>query len=407
MKKSVRLTRKSTYKWREGNSFRLLKNGDLFLPPMFEAIDSSSDFVLLEMYLVEAGELIKDFVAALCRAAERGVSVYILLDGYGGAGLAMDERERLGNSGVKLNYFNPLRYHKWRGNLHRDHRKLLIVDGKIAFTGGLGLADDFSPELKAGKFWRETMVEIAGPVILDWQDSFKQLWLKCSKTNLKLKSLKYPSIPSGQLGRVSLSSRTKKEVFGSLIKQIRSGRDRVWLTTAYFIPTWKIRRALGKAARSGCDVRILLPGPVTDHQSVRRIGHLFYQSLLRNGVRIFEYEPGFLHAKVYICDDWVSIGSSNLDRWSMRWNLEANQEVAHKGFADAAARMFMDDLEESEEIFYASWINRPSQNRWLESFYGWGMLWIEYFAYLKRFRLASSSRSNIRSVLPRWLGKYF
>ena len=91
----------------------------------------------------------------------------------------------------------------------------------------------------------------------------------------------------------------------------------------------------------------------------------------------------------------------------MRWNLEANQEVAHKGFADAAARMFMDDLEESEEIFYASWINRPSQNRWLESFYGWGMLWIEYFAYLKRFRLASSSRSNIRSVLPRWLGKYF
>ena len=289
MKKRIPLKRKNTYTWREGNSFTLLKNGDIFLPRMFEAIDSSSDFVLLEMYLVEAGELIKDFVAALCRAAERGVSVHILIDGYGGASLAMDERERLENSGAKLNYFNPLRYHKWRGNLHRDHRKLLIVDGKIAFTGGLGIADDFSPELKGGQFWRETMVEIVGPVISDWQDSFKQLWLKCSKASLELKAPEQLPLQSGQKGRVSISGRHKKGVIRALIKQIRGGRNRIWLTTAYFIPTWKIRRALGKAVRSGCDVRILLPGPITDHQSVRRIGHLFYQSLLRNGVRIFEY----------------------------------------------------------------------------------------------------------------------
>lgn len=406
MKKRIRLKKKPTYNWREGNSFKLLKNGDMFLPRMFEAIDSSCNYVLLEMYLVEAGELIGLFVDALCLAAARDVSVCILLDGYGAAGLSMDERERLEGSGAKLVYFNPLKYHKWRGNLHRDHRKLLIVDGKVAFTGGLGLADDFSPQLKGSLFWRETVVEIRGPVILDWYDSFKELWKKCSNTAFEVKTLKSTAIPSGQLGRVSLSSRTKKEVFRSLIKQIRSGRERVWLTTAYFIPTWKIRRALRKAARSGCDVRILLPGPMTDHQPVRRIGHLFYQSLLRNGIRIFEYQPRFLHAKVLICDDWVTVGSSNLDRWSMRWNMEANQEVADKGFADGAAKLFMADLEESEEIFYASWIKRPSTHRWLESFYGWGMLWIEYFAYLKRFRLARSSRSSLRTILPRWLGKY-
>lgn len=407
MKKRIRLKRKNTYSWREGNSFKLLKNGDLFLPRMFESIDSSSDYILLEMYLVQAGELIGLFVDALCRAAERGVSVYILLDGYGAAGLTMDERERLEISGAKLSYFNPLKYHKWRGNLHRDHRKLLIVDGRVAFTGGFGIADDFSPQLIGSMFWRETMVEISGPAISDWHDSFKQLWAKCSKTSLELRPPEQALLQAGQTGRVSISGRHKKEVIRSLIKQIRGGRHRIWLTTPYFIPTWKIRRALRKAVRSGCDVRILLPGPITDHQPVRRIGHIFYQSLLRNGIRIFEYQPGFLHAKVLICDDWVSVGSSNLDRWSMRWNLEANQEVADKGFADNAARLFMEDLEESEEIFYNSWINRPSQHRWLESFYGWGMLWIEYFAYLKRFRLAPSSRSNIKSILPGWLGKYF
>ncbi|MDT8317033.1 MAG: phospholipase D-like domain-containing protein [bacterium] len=407
MKKRSPLKRKNSYNWREGNSFKLLKNGDLFLPRMFEAIEYSNDYILLEMYLVQTGELIRRFVDALCLAAERGVSVYILLDGYGAAGLAMDERERLEKSGARLSYFNPLRYWKWRSNLHRDHRKLLIVDGKVAFTGGLGIADDFSPEHAGPEFWRETMVEIAGPVVSDWHDSFRHLWLKCSKTNLKVKAMENAVIPSGQIGRVTLSGHAKKEVFRSLIKQVRSGRHRVWLTTAYFIPTWKIRRALRKAVRAGCDVRILVPGPITDHQSVRRIGHIYYQSLLRNGIRIFEYQPGFLHAKLLICDDWVSVGSSNLDRWSMRWNLEANQEVADKGFADDAARLFVEDLEESEEILYAAWLKRPSRHRWMESFYGWGMLWIEYFAYLKRFRLSGSSRLNIKSHLPRWLGKYF
>ena len=227
MKKLIRIKKKNSYSWQEGNSFKLLKNGDLFLPRMFEAIHSARDYILLEMYLVQAGGLIKLFVDALCRAAERGISVYILLDGYGAANLGMDQSKRLENSGAKLTYFNPLRYWKWRDNLHRDHRKLLIVDGKTAFTGGLGLADDFSPEHKGPLFWRETMVEICGPVISDWDDSFKQLWVKCSKTTLELKPIKNAFISSGQLGRVSLSSHAKKEVLRSLIKQIRAGRRRI------------------------------------------------------------------------------------------------------------------------------------------------------------------------------------
>ena len=392
MKKHLHLKRKNVYSWQAGNSFKLLKNGDLFLPRMFEAINSSADYILLEMYLVDEGELISLFVDALCLAAERGVAVYILFDGYGAAGLAVNERERLEDSGARLAYFNPLRYRKWRGNLHRDHRKLLIVDGKLAFTGGIGIADDFSPELTGPLFWRETMVEISGPVISDWHDSFKQLWGKCSKINFKPKAPANPAVSSGQVGRVSLSSPNRKEILRSLVNQIRGSRYRVWLTTAYFIPTWKIRRALRKAARAGCDVRILLPGPITDHPPIRRIGHLYYQSLLKNGARIFEYQPRFLHAKVLICDDWVSVGSSNLDRWSMRWNLEANQEVTDKRFADEAAGIFLDDIEDSEEIFYDLWIKRPSQHRWLESFYGWVMVWIEYFAHLKRFRPNASSR---------------
>ena len=147
---------------------------------------------------------------------------------------------------------------------------------------------------------------------------------------------------------------------------------RVWIATAYFIPPWKIRRALKKAVRRGVDVRLLLPGPVTDHPAVRHAGRRYYQRLLRHGVRIFEYQPRFLHQKVIVCDDWVSLGSANLDRWNLRWNLEANQEVSDAGFARATCAMLANDFNDAVECRYETWRRRPWRARlpeWL-----WGMV---------------------------------
>ncbi|RMD77934.1 MAG: phosphatidylserine/phosphatidylglycerophosphate/cardiolipin synthase family protein, partial [Gammaproteobacteria bacterium] len=162
----------------------------------------------------------------------------------------------------------------------------------------------------------------------------------------------------------------------SVQRRIRGARERVWLATAYFVPTWRLRRALGRAAARGLDVRLLLPGPITDHPAVRHAGRRYYHGLLRRGVRIFEYQPRFLHAKALLCDGWASVGSANLDRWTIRWNLEANQEVEDPAFAAELEAAFLRDFAESAECRAADWPRRPWPARLLEAFWGWVAAWV-------------------------------
>ncbi len=184
----------------------------------------------------------------------------------------------------------------------------------------------------------------------------------------------------GSLARLSVIQPPFQEVKGSLTNQIRSAQRRIWLVTAYFIPTWKIRRALQRAAKRGVDVRILLPGEQTDHPAVRRVGQRYYQRLLRNGVTIFEYRPRFLHAKIWLCDEWASIGSTNLDRWTQHWNLEANQEVQDSEFADRVAAILLEDFAQSEEVRYEQWSSRPWHQRLREWFWGTLAMWVQYYS---------------------------
>ena len=147
-----------------------------------------------------------------------------------------------------------------------------------------------------------------------------------------------------------------------VIRRIDGAGVRVWIMSAYFVPSRRFRKALRRAARRGVDVRLLVPGARTDHPWVRQAARRFYGKLLRNGVKIFEYQPRVLHGKMILCDEWVSVGSSNLDRWSFRWNLEANQEVADAGFADSAAALFGADFAESRALSRRSW----RQRAWLD-----------------------------------------
>ena len=152
-------------------------------------------------------------------------------------------------------------------------------------------------------------------------------------------------------------------------RHITHARHRVWFATAYFVPRWRIRRALKRAAKSGIDVRLLLPGPITDHPAVRYISHRLYGRLMKNGVRIFEYQPRFFHAKSVLCDDWVAIGSSNFDRWNLRWNLEANQEIIDEVVARQAKEMFEQDFSNSVEYSYEQWYRRSWFKRLLQWFW--------------------------------------
>ena len=356
--------------WRLGNEFRLLNDGGEFFARMLAAIEEARRYVLLEMYLVRSGAVATRFIDALGRAAGRGARVSVVFDGFGALGLTRADRRRLLDAGVELRFFNPLRLGNRLSNLLRDHRKLLLADGRVAFVGGAGLTDDFAPGARRGP-WRELMVEIQGAVIADWQRAFARTWRRCGPELALVEPPACEAHADGAAGRLSLSEARQRSVLANgVLRRIDSATARAWIMSAYFVPSRRFRKALRRAARRGVDVRLLLPGARTDHPWVRQAARRFYGKLLRNGVKIFEYQPRMLHAKMILCDDWVSIGSSNLDRWSFRWNLEANQEIADADFTNAAAAVFAGDFAVSRALSRRYWRQRAWLDRVRETIAG-------------------------------------
>jgi len=377
----MRAFRVCRFPWRSGNRFELLVDGIAFFPRMLEAIDSAQQLILLEMYLIESGVVAERFITALLKAADRGVQVFLLLDDFGATGLQQAERDQLTQRNIHVVYFNPLHSHSilynlylifWRRLdlcLYRNHRKLLLVDGRIAFTGGAGITDEFDPSAQSKLCWRETMVGIQGPVLGDWQQLFVDSWNRYARKPLVLSPVTPETIGEDQLGRVLINEVGRwTGMSHELSKRIQSSTKRIWFATAYFLPSRRIRRRLMHAARAGIDVRLLLPGPVTDHPGVRYASHRYYDRLLKHGVRIFEYQPGFLHEKMVLCDTWVTIGSSNFDRWNLQWNLEANQAIDDRGIAKSLKAVFEKDFTNSLEVSYTAWHQR-----------GWWLRVIEWF----------------------------
>jgi cardiolipin synthase A/B len=359
--------------WRAGNDFRLLDGGAEFFSRMLAAIDAAQTHVLLEMYLVTSGRVAGQFIEALTGARARGVRCCVVFDGFGALGLSGGDRWWLGEAGVELRFFNPLRWRNRLRNFRRDHRKLLVVDGQVAFVGGAGLTDEFAgPDA-----WRELMLEIRGPVVGDWQRAFARTWRRLGPELALPDPLPEP-LAGGALGRLSLSEARQHSVLANgTVRRIDAARTRAWIVSAYFVPSRRFRRALRRAARRGVDVRLLMPSARTDHPWVRQAARRFYGKMLRNGVRIFEYQPRVLHAKMIVCDDWLSIGSSNLDRWSFKWNLEANQEVADARVADAAAALYSADLAVSSALSRRHWPRRAWLDRLRERIAGALDRWLE------------------------------
>ena len=369
------------FPWRVDNHFETLVDSTEFFPRMLAAIGVARRFLLLEMYLVESGTVADRFIDALLETAERGVRVYLLFDDYGSVKLNPRDRKRLLHRNIQTVFYNPLPSYSilhnvyrivWRHinrGLYRNHRKLLLIDGTLAFAGGAGITDAVdvpdTPEMR----WRETMIAIQGPVLEDWQQLFTESWNRYAKQSLTLPDVTLTSFDNGPPGRVTVNERHRTGIQRSLLKQLKSARQRIWFSTAYFFPSWNIRRKLKRAARAGVDVRLLLPGPVTDHPGARYASHRFYGRLLKNGVRIHEYTPRFLHAKTVLCDDWVTIGSCNYDRWNLLWNLEANQEIQNRDMAAKVAGIFMNDFANSREITPGEWAQRSWRLRILEWFW--------------------------------------
>lgn len=354
MKKRIR------WQWHSGNRADLLVDGQAYFPQMLAAVDNARDYLLLEFYYVSSGTLLDTFIEALCAAAQRGVRVYLLVDAIGSRDMRWNDSHKLQMAGVNLQVYNPIRLSKGHYNFHRDHRKMLVADGSLLFTGGTGITDEFDQGSMAGPPWHEVMVRVEGPVVSDWCKLFKQQWYRVCKQRLALpvaNAVKGGDIP---MRLATTHGWRRQRIKASFRQQLRSTEHRVWLVTAYFLPSFSVRRALIRAARRGVEVGIIVPQAAnSDHPGLYYASRRYYRRLLEAGVRIYEYQPRFIHAKLALCDDWVSLGSCNLDHWNLHWNLEANQEMLSAPFAQQVLALIEQDVADCEEITLQGWMQRP------------------------------------------------
>ena len=380
--------------WRTGNHFRLLENGDAFFPAIKNAMDNAQQSICVEMYLMESGVVANEFVEALISASERDVNVRVLLDFMGSKKFRSRDHNRLNEHGVQLRLYNRFETRRLFHNLARDHRKIVTVDDKVAFVGGTGITDAFSPKIMQARAWRELMLEIRGPIVADWQALFERAWEQHQGPaglqhwrqriyDFTQIHKKHHRLSTGEpQGRVNGSrGMGSEQIKGALVTELRKAQYTAWFASAYFYPPRKLRKAFEKAARRGVDVRLLLPGPRTDHPSIRYAGRTYYQSLLEVGVKVYEYQPSFMHMKLAVVDDWTTVGSCNFDRWNLRWNLEANQEIIDPEFATAVRNMLVEDFRRARLYTQDTWPQRPWLQKLKERFWANVGIFLEQLFY--------------------------
>lgn len=370
------------FPWRAANQFHLLIDGPAFFADWLARVESAKEQIDIELYLVSSGNSAERIEAALIAAVQRGVRVRCLFDSFGSRQFKQAQRRHWLEAGIELRFYNPLRWTRGLQNFYRDHRKLLIIDQQTAYVGGAGLTDQFWQPDAEYSLWHEVMVRVQGPVVQDWQYLFDYQWDSCierffwqqNNSPEQLAKQDTPALPFANIGKARAAyaaSTQHRDIQKSLLRALKGAHQIVWLATPYFLPTWAVRRALRKAAVRGVDVRLLLTGRHTDLPPVRWAGQRYYPALLRKGVRIFEYQPRFLHLKMVMVDDWVSIGSCNFDHWNLRFNLENNLEARDTGLLEQVRHSLQTDFHDSLEITEAIWQQRPLTERIRQRLWGW------------------------------------
>jgi cardiolipin synthase len=361
----------------EGNQVRLLRNGSSAFPEMLLAIGQAKQQILLEMYWFGSDKIGRKFAAALAAAAQRGVEVAIIFDAVGSVGASDEMFAELERAGAQVIEFNPIAPWKHRFRLsrltRRDHRKILVVDGRLGFTGGINIADFWLSLDEGGGGWRDDMVRIEGPAVAGLRDCFAQVWGRLHGRELSL--VGFPRLPAGafrpgrgQAVRVLGQHyfRTRHEISRSYVYYLRAASKPNFIANSYFVPDGRVLRALTRAARRGVDVRIVVPGQ-SDVDIVRHASRAVWGRLLRAGVRIFEWDESVLHTKTAVVDSsWSTIGTFNFDYLSLQMNLEVNVSVLDARFAATLEASFLDDFERCREVHWTDFRFRPLGQRLLE-----------------------------------------
>lgn len=358
----------------DGNRTTLLENGNASFGAMLADIAGAQSSIHLETFIFNDGSIGRAFVDALIERAAAGVSVRLLLDALGSSGFGGDNVARLEAAGADVIFFNPLKLNTLFKVHLRTHRKILVVDGRIAFTGGVCIDDEWAGDADREEAWRDTMIRVEGPVVRQIQAGFARAWVEATREVLSQEDLFPRMVPPGTVtcqAMESVPGFSGNPARLAFLVAVASARRSVDITNAYFVPDDVALDTLIRAAKRGVHVRLLLPSRHTDHKAVRYAGRTYYQQMLAAGIEIWEYEASRMHAKTMVVDDeWSSVGSTNLDRRSFLWNHEMNLNVFDVQFAAEMTAMFERDLLKSSRVELEAWKHRPLGEKISEFFYG-------------------------------------
>lgn len=360
---------------REGNVVDLLLNGDEIFPAMLGAIRSARETITFAQYFYEEGAIGLEVAEALSDRCRAGVNVHILLDGFGTLYIPVAYRDLMTRAGCQVFTFRPLSplvalspFGFGKSN-NRNHRRILVVDGRVGFTGGMGVSPKWLGNGRTEGHWRQTDVRLEGPVVASLQGAFVESWLEATGQVLGGEPYFPPLSRRGSVvAQVVRSSPAggSFSMYTMFLLAISSARRSIYLTNPYFLPDDRMIRALIEASERGVRIVVLLPGAI-DNNIVRHASRANFGPLLEAGIEIYEYQAGLLHAKTMIVDGiWATIGSTNLDPRSFTLNDELNAVVYHNQVVSQLEKIFADDLTYSRRLSLEQWRNRAGLNHLLE-----------------------------------------
>ena len=356
----------------DGNHVTVLLNGEQTFPAIWKELRGATQTITIQMYYAEPGKIADTLSAILQERARAGVSVHLLMDAFGAQHITKGYLDTLKAAGVHTAKFRPVHWYEMQKLQNRSHDRVIVVDGRVGFTGGFGVADKWLGNGHSKDQWRDTDVRFTGPAVTQLQATFADSWVEA--TGVLLTGEKYfpkeptkeePAEVAGLLDAQPTIGSTPAERFLAL--SIAGARHRLFITNSYFVPNHDFKQLLIEASKRGVDVRILTVGPESDVKVTRYAGRKQYDDLLKGGVRIFEFAPTMMHAKTLVADGmWASVGTMNFDNRSMVFNNECNLNVLDAATGAMMDSVFLNDLKYSKEITRAEFEKRGIIQRILE-----------------------------------------
>lgn len=339
--------------FQDGNTVETLINGDQIFPSMLEAIRGAKKTITMENFIFRSGKLSAQFVPALIEKAQSGVKVYVIMDSLGCSKLKQSELDQLEEGGVQFVKYNRPEWHKLLRVNHRDHRKILVVDGRIGFTGGACLADEWMGNADSKELWRDTHYRVEGPAVAQLQGIFMDNWIQTEHEVLHGPDYFPPLHCTGQSYARAYKTGPRDGVEAArlvYLYSIAAARKHIRIGHSYFVPDDLMIETLLAARRRGVKIEIITPG-IIDANVVRRASRARWDELIKAGVEFYEYQPSLYHCKLMVVDDvWVTVGTVNFDNRSFRINDENTLEVWDKDFAATQIRMFEADKAKSRRV---------------------------------------------------------